>query len=116
MQRWIKTNSKTLKLKPFYETMVRVIARMQLRIIARMNRTSLNSGARGLEQIWGCECTRESSFVNIGTGAAVEYAVGETKRLPGIINNAEHHYSGNFYLLGRALMNIMTYSFLSRST
>lgn len=81
-----------------------------------MNRTSLNSGARGLEQIWGCECTRESSFVNIGTGAAVEYVVGETKRLPGIINNAEHHYSGNFYLLGRALMNIMTYSFLSRST
>ena len=80
-----------------------------------MNRTSLNSDARGLKQIWGCKCTRESSFVNIGIGATVEYVVGETKRLPGIINNAEHHYSANFYLLGRALMNIMTYSFLFRS-
>lgn len=40
----------------------------------------------------------------------------EAERLPRIINNAEHHYiSGNFYLFGRALMNIMTCSSSSRS-
>lgn len=60
-----------------------------------MNRADLNAGAGwGFKQIRGCEYTGGSSVVGVDTYEAEggEKDRKEAERLPGIINNAEHHY------------------------
>jgi len=60
-----------------------------------MNRADLNAGAGWrFKQIRDCEYTGGSSVVGVGTHEAEvgEKDGKEAERLPGIINNAEHHY------------------------
>lgn len=84
-----------------------------------MNRADLNAGAGwGFKQIRGCEYTGGSSVVGVGipTKPWEERRIGKRRRdYRGSLITRSTIISGNFYLLGRALMNIMTCSSPSRS-
>lgn len=59
-----------------------------------MNRADFNAGTgRGFKQIRGCECAGEGSAMAVlRIHEEEEKDRKEAERLPGIINNAEHHY------------------------